>query len=566
MSGIGDAAIPPASPGLRAVVVVPARNEVDLIGACLRALGAQAGIEPAGWEILLVLDDCTDATADRAREPALGGVALHEIHVSGLGAGGARAAGMDLACHRLEAAGAPDGLIATTDADSQVAPDWLLRQLEALAAGAVAIGGRISLERIGGEALDAETLARRRREHSERQDAVATDGPTEHPHFGGASIGITARAYREVGGMEPLVALEDEALARRLRSRGIEIQRLDSVRVSTSARTVGRATRGLARDLAVAEWSHRRTWRAADFDLDALLDAKAGPISLIFPAREVAATIGTALDRVEALLAAGLIDEVVVVDADSADGTGEIAAARGARVLQESALLPEFGSCRGKGDAMWRAASAAIGETLVFCDADSLDFSPGFVVGLLGPLLCEPGVRLVKGSFERPFRAGDGILPNEGGRVTELVARPLLNLHFYELAGLEQPLAGEIAIDRSLFERLAVPVGYGVEIAMLIDTLRIAGLDAIAQTRIGTRQNRHQPLRSLGLMSYEVMVAALRRTERQSEPSPGPLLLPGAEPERLAPRCEERPPLYEITPSRLTSAAADERSETPSLP
>lgn len=557
--------LPAPSAALRAIVVVPARDEEELIDACLRALGRQFDPPPESWEIVLVLDDCTDATAVRARQTPLGGVTLHEVRVSGLGAGGARAAGMDLACHRLESVGAEDGLIATTDADSQVAPDWLERQLEAVAAGASAIGGLISLDRIGSEALDAETLARRRREHVARLESVAGDGPTEHPHFGGASIGITARAYREVGGMEPLVALEDESLARRLRSGGIEIQRLGSVRVSTSARTTGRAARGLARDLAVAEWSHRRTWEGEAFDTQALLAAKVKPISVIFPAKEVAATIGGALDSIAPLVATGLIDEVIVVDADSADGTAEVARAGGARVLAESDLLRGFGPSRGKGDAMWRAASAALGETLVFCDADSLDFSPGFVSGLLGPILTEPGVRLVKGAFSRPFRGGDGIVRNEGGRVTELVARPLINLHFPELAGLEQPLAGEIAIDRGLFEQLSVPVGYGVEIAMLIDVLRLAGLDSIGQSRLGTRQNRHQPLRSLGRMSYEVMVAALGRVEGWPDPSPGPLLMPGPQPERLAPRCEERPPLYEITPSRMSLATAAERSGTPSF-
>ena len=538
------------SPALRAVVVIPAHDEQELIGACVRALASQREVRPREWEILLVLDACTDATGQRARQALEGDaaeLAMHEIAVNGLGAGGARAAGMDLACQRLERSGRPDGLIATTDADSRVAPDWLARQLEACAAGAMAIGGRIILEPASAGRLGAETRERRDRDHHAQLDSLAAEGAAEHPFFGGASIGVTARAYREVGGMEPLSALEDESLARRLRARGIEIHRLNRVQVETSARTAGRAPRGLARDLSLSEWSRTRTWEGSEFTLGGLLEAKEeSTISLILPAREVAATIGPILDRVLPLQSAGLLDEVIVVDAGSADGTARIAVECGAVVLQESELLADLGPCRGKGDAMWRAASAATGDLLAFCDADTADFDRGFVCGLLGPILTEPGVRLVKGAFERPFRLGESALPFEGGRVTELVARPLINLHFFELAGLEQPLAGEIAIERSLFERLEVPVGYGVEIAMVIDAARLAGVDAIAQSRLGSRQNRHQPLRSLSAMSYEVMVAAQRRLEGAPPPAPGPLVLPGDDGLRLSPRCEERPPLASL--------------------
>lgn len=558
-------ALPDPSPSLVAVVVVPARDEEALIGACVEALGAQRGVVPGSWEILLVLDGGTDATAARARETAarFPGLALHELHVEGLGAGGARAAGMDLACQRLELsddAGA-GGLIATTDADSRVAPDWLERQLAASAAGAAAIGGRIELDAAGASSLGVETIGGRERRHGDRLAALAGDGPTEHPFFGGASIAITARAYRAIGGMEPLAALEDEALAHRLRAAGIEIHRLDSVRVVTSARTDGRAAHGLARDLAVAEWSRRRTYDGSRFRVDDLLAAKRAPVSLILPAKEVASTIGRILDEVTPLLDAGLLDEIFVVDADSADGTGEIAASfAGATVVRESELNSRFGPPRGKGDAMWRAAAEASGDVLVFCDTDTSDFSRGFVLGLLGPILTEPAVRLVKGAFARPLRLGDELLHGEGGRVTELVAKPLLNLHFFDLAGLEQPLAGEIAIDRSLFGKLSVPVGYGVEIAMLIDALELVGLDAIAQTRLGSRQNRHQPLAALGAMAYEVIVAVQRRVGGAAV-VPGPLLQPGPGAGRLTPRCEERPPLDSIGDAGARPAAT--RSGSP---
>ncbi len=453
---------------------------------------------------------------------------------------------MDLACRRLEMASGNGGLIATTDADSRVEPDWLVRQLEAAREGAAAIGGLITLDEAGSDSLGRSTIAARSARHEQRRGELAGDGPTDHPFFGGASIGITASAYRAVGGMEALQALEDEDLARRLRSSGIEIHRLESVRVTTSARTDGRATRGLARDLLVSEWHRRRTYDAGEFPLERLLDEKRRTVSLVLPAKEVAETIGSIVTELVPLREAGLIDELLVVDAASGDGTAAAAAAAGADVLQEDELMSGLGPARGKGDAMWRAAAAARGEVIAFCDADTRDFRREFALGVLGPILTDDSVELVKGTFARPFDAGPELLEGEGGRVTELVARPLLNLHFPSLAGVEQPLAGEIAIHRDLLEVMSVPVGYGVEIAMLIDAQRLSGLDAIAQTRLGTRQNRHQRLRALSRMAYEVTVAAQRRVEGDSTPDPGPLLHPGAVVEVSQPRCEERPPLAEL--------------------
>ena len=189
--------------------------------------------------------------------------------------------------------------------------------------------------------------------------------------------------------------------------------------------------------------------------------------------------------------------------------------------------MSEFGPCLGKGDAMWRAASVARGELLAFVDADTADFVPGFVSGILGPLLLEPSIELVKGSFVRHFKAGRDVLPRQGGRVTELLARPLLNLHHPELAFLDQPLAGESAIRKRTFERLSVPVGYGVEIGMLIDVARIAGAEAIGQVELGTRQNRHQSLHALSAMAYEVLIAAERRNGLGLDAEPLPARAPG---------------------------------------
>ncbi len=537
---------PPAL-ALRAVVVVPARDEEARIGSCLDSLAQQDGPRPEEYEVVVVLDACTDGTAGQVasageRWPAM---RLRLIDGPGRGAGPARAAGMDLACARLEAVGGERGLLASTDADTVVAPDWLLRQLEAIEMGAEAVGGEITLDPGEAGALPPEVLERRAVEVAERTRIAAGRGPSEHAHFSGASLGITPSAYRRVGGMGRLTALEDQDLEDRLAAAGIAIHRPRSVQVTTAARTNGRAERGLARDLELGRWLATRRYRAADFGLDDLLAAKRGEIVALLPARECAATIAPTVAALEPLRRAGLLDRLLVVDAESADGTGEIAAAAGAEVLAEGSLCAELGPCRGKGDAMWRAAMGVEADVLVFLDADSHDFRGEFVSGLLGPLLLEPGVDLVKGAFERPLSLGTSVCAGEGGRVTELVARPLLNLHFPGLAGFAQPLAGEVAIRRDLFARMSVPVGYGVEIAMMIDALRLVGLDALAEVDLGSRQNSHQGLRALSLMAAEVMVAVERRTGAPPRPdSPGFRPRPeasAAEVWRL--RCEERPPL-----------------------
>ena len=294
----------------------------------------------------------------------------------------------------------------------------------------------------------------------------------------------------------------------------------------------------------LADWLARRTYAGAEFSPAGLRAAKAGrTLSVVLPAKDVADTIGGVLDVLVPLRAAGVIDELVVVDAASEDGTGAVAAARDVPVHQEDALMAAFGPCLGKGDAMWRALSATRGDVVAFVDADTGDFTEGFAVGLLGPALAHPDLALVKGAYRRPFRAGGHVEPDGGGRVTELVARPLINLHRPELAGFEQPLAGEIVARRDLLEALAFPVGYGVEIAMLLDAHARAGLDALAQVRIGTRQNAHQPLRALAPMAYAVLVAASRRLGGNAA-EPGPLVLPhGGTLDVREVAVAERPPL-----------------------
>lgn len=232
---------------------------------------------------------------------------------------------------------------------------------------------------------------------------------------------------------------------------------------------------------------------------------------MVLPTREVADTIGVIVDRLRGL--APLIDQILVVDAASADATAEIAAARGAEVHQESGLLADFGPVLGKGDAMWRALAVARGELVVYLDSDTPDFSPHFATGLLGPLISEPDVRFVKGHFRRPFTTPDGReYPSDGGRVTELTARPLLSAFFPDLAAFAQPLAGEVAARRELFERLPFATGYAVETAMLLHARDVlGGTDGMAQVDLEVRRNRHQPLSALAPMAREVLGAVLER-------------------------------------------------------
>ncbi|WP_169542302.1 glucosyl-3-phosphoglycerate synthase [Solirubrobacter soli] len=513
-----------------ACVVVPARDEEELIGACIAALAAQEGVSRGDYEVLLVLDRCSDATAERARAAA-GDMTLHIVEAAEPGVGHARRHGMDLAAERLP----PHGLIATTDADSEPAPDWLRRQLDAVATGARAIGGRIEL---GAHDLPPETIRLRERDAARRHASVVTAGVREHHQFSGASLAVTAATYSLVGRLEPRAALEDEGFERALHRHGVPIERLAAVRVTTSGRRFGRTGRGLAVDLRRTGWLAERSYHADDFPLDRLRALKDRTISVILPAREVAGTIGSVLDAIAGL--GDLVDELLVVDAASADGTAAIATRRGAWVEQESALQPAYGPAQGKGDALWRGLSATTGELICFLDTDTTDFDPRLALGVLGPLLADPRLAFVKGHFRRPFKTTGGIDPNGGGRVTELLARPYLNLHFPELAGFHQPLAGEVAATRELLEQLAFPVGYGVEIANLIDAHRLVGLERMAQTDLGTRQNRHQSLRALSRMAFEVLAAAERRTH-SSTAVPGPLVLPDGE--TLTTRTDERPPL-----------------------
>lgn len=269
----------------------------------------------------------------------------------------------------------------------------------------------------------------------------------------------------------------------------------------------------------VRDWFERRTSTLADWPLSDVLAAKAASgttISVVLPALNEEATVGAivAALRAELVDKHPLIDELIVIDSASSDRTAEVAAGAGARVIHRDEILPRVPAVGGKGEVLWRSLLVTSGDLVVFVDADLERFRPEIVTALIGPLLADSSVELVKGLYDRPLAAGVSVLPAGGGRVTELVARPLLNLHWPALAGVVQPLAGEYAARRSLLEQLPFPCGYGVEIALLIDTLTLSGLDAIAQVDLGTRHHRHQDDAALGRMAAQVLQAATGRIGR----------------------------------------------------
>ncbi|MFB7463934.1 glucosyl-3-phosphoglycerate synthase [Streptomyces sp. NPDC056224] len=312
----------------------------------------------------------------------------------------------------------------------------------------------------------------------------------------------------------------------------------------------------------VERWLADRSWSAADRPLDQLLDRKraAGTtVSVVLPALDEEATVGAIVEVIRRELIEGLpfplVDELVVVDSGSSDRTAEVAAKAGARVVHRDEILPRIPALPGKGEVLWRSLLATSGEIVCFVDADLRDFSADFVSGIVGPLLTEPDVQFVKAMYDRPL----GDAPGQGGRVTELVARPLLNLHWPQLAGFVQPLGGEYAVRRSLLERLPFPVGYGVELGLLVDALHTVGLDALAQVDVGVRVHRHQDGQALGRMAAAIYrTAQLRLAHGHSPGHRGgyPLVRPELTqfergPEGFVPRTyevdtEERPPMLDV--------------------
>lgn len=285
-----------------------------------------------------------------------------------------------------------------------------------------------------------------------------------------------------------------------------------------------------------------RSHHHLEFPPDELAEAKAGlTVSVVMPARDEAETVAGIVTCLRAqLVPAGLVDEVIVVDDGSTDGTAAVAAAAGARVVTAGTLLTDEGWGPGKGGAMWEGLHAAEGDLVVYLDADVSNFGPHFVTGLLGPLLADPEVALVKAFYARPL----GGLPGEGGRVTELTARPLLSVLFPHLASIVQPLAGECAGRREILEQVPFVHGYGVELGLLVDVSELVGTGALAQVDLGTRVHRNRPLAELSAQATAVLCAALQRAGLEVAPDHAVLERPGGE--MVVVRTGTHPPLAEL--------------------
>ncbi len=290
-----------------------------------------------------------------------------------------------------------------------------------------------------------------------------------------------------------------------------------------------------------------RTHDAAEFDVERLVGAKGDTtVSVCIPARNEEATVGAivAVIRAELVDSLGLVDEIVVVDDHSDDRTSAAAAAAGARVVRAADVLADFGRGHGKGEALWKSLFASTGDVVIWCDADVQDFHHRFVTGLLGPLLTDPTLAFVKGFYERPV---DGQVRG-GGRVTELVARPVLTLLFPHLAGVVQPLSGEYGGRREVLEQVPFVEGYGVDIALLIDIAARFGAQNMAQVDLGQRIHRNRPLHELSPMAAQVLQAALRRAVPDVVPDRAVLSPPELAAVEIVYR--ERPPLATVAEYR----------------
>ncbi|MFV2103195.1 glucosyl-3-phosphoglycerate synthase [Micromonospora sp. LOL_024] len=324
-------------------------------------------------------------------------------------------------------------------------------------------------------------------------------------------------------------------------------------------------------------WATYRTTSAADWPTRRLLDAKGDSrVSVVLPARDEEATVGAIVSTIREHLMdrVSLVDELIVVDSRSTDRTAAVARAAGAEVVSQDAMTRGLPRLTGKGDALWAGLAAAEGDVVAFVDADLREFRPHFVTGLLGPLLTDPSVDFVKGFYHRPLVNASGVEADGGGRVTELMARPMLNLFWPELAGFVQPLAGEYAGRRDVLARVPFVSGYGVETAMLIDLLELVGLDALAQVDLGERKHRHQDTAALGRMSAQIMLTAWSRLQQRGWANPdvlptslltqfrrgGSEALPNLDREIVVSdvAIEERPPLAQLrdrVPRRRVAAA-----------
>lgn len=306
---------------------------------------------------------------------------------------------------------------------------------------------------------------------------------------------------------------------------------------------------------AARRWFDARTFAADALPLgDALVAAKGdASVTVVIPARNEARTIGAICTTIGHELIGRLVDELVVIDCGSTDRTAEIAALAGARVHRLERILPDVPVILGKGEALWRSLAVIDTDLVCFVDGDIRDFDARFVERLVAPLLADRSIAFTKGFYRRPLRVDATLVPAAGGRVTELTARPLLNICYPELAGFLQPLAGEVAARLDALRAIPFFTGYGVDVGLLIDLAASVGLDAMAQVDLEERVHRNRPLRELRAMATVIARAILRRAERDGRMNVAggfdrAILLPDADGSLEVTELlqEERPPMAEL--------------------
>ena len=345
---------------------------------------------------------------------------------------------------------------------------------------------------------------------------IVTDSPAEvifeaTRQFDLLVMGASARSIDEVASIGPVA----ERVMRESQHGVIVVKTSQPAKFSLESEEAGQT----AISVLVDKWFAENTFHADEFhDLGYLLSLKRErglSISLALPALNEEKTVGNVIQTIKASLmeTAPLLDEIVLIDSNSVDRTREIAQGLDVPVYIHQEILPNYGSRRGKGEALWKSLFCTQGDILIWLDTDIVNIHPRFAYGLIGPLLLRPDIQFVKGFYRRPLRVGDKIQAGGGGRVTELTARPLLNLFYPELSGVIQPLSGEYGGRRDALEQFRFFSGYGVEIGLLIDMLDKLGLNAIAQVDLQERIHHNQPLEALSKMSFAIIQAVIRKLE-----------------------------------------------------
>lgn len=349
-----------------------------------------------------------------------------------------------------------------------------------------------------------------------KEDNVATDNSADalfeaSRQFDLTVMGASARSVDEVASVGPVA----ERMMKESECGLLVVKTKQPPRFSLESEEAGQT----AISVLVDKWFAENTFHANEFqDLNYLLNLKRErgvSISLALPALNEAKTVGNVIQTIKQALVldAPLLDEIVLIDSNSEDRTREIAQELGVPVYVHQAVLPKYGARGGKGEALWKSLYCTRGDILIWLDTDIVNIHPRFAYGLIGPLLLRPDVQFVKGFYRRPLRVGDKIQAGGGGRVTELTARPLLNLFYPELSGVIQPLSGEYGGRRVALEQVGFFSGYGVEIGLLIDMLEKFGLNAIAQVDLQERIHHNQPLEALSKMSFAIIQAVMRKLE-----------------------------------------------------